>query len=275
MGDALILTMDGSTSVCSAALLSTTDDGQILSDQVLARKAETNGRGQAKILLRQVDEMMREMGAEPPDLERIVVGVGPGTFTGVRIAVATARGLSLALEVPVFGVSTLSALAAWALDAASPAEVCEYSSVVAMVDARRRQIFYAEYELATSETPEGVRWTRAHPIGVCDRERFSEVFGERSGSSIAVGEGENMVGGLPHGMRYISCDVRAEYLVIGQQRLTEQPEAEAGRPGEDGPSRQTNTGAPETVKPIYVRAPDADSHITKMRDPWADAGAGR
>ena len=219
--------------------------------------------------------MMREVGAEPEELERIVVGIGPGTFTGVRIAVATARGISLALGVPVFGVSTLSALTASVLDDVTPEEICGYSSVVPMVDARRKQIFYAEYELATSEAPEGRRWTRGRPIGVCDRERFSEVLGERTGSSIAVGESQEMVGRLPSGMRFVSCDVSSEYLVIGQHRLREPPETGQGRSGESEFGQETNAGAPETVKPIYVRAPDADFHITKMRDPWADAGAGR
>jgi tRNA threonylcarbamoyladenosine biosynthesis protein TsaB len=77
---------------------------------------------------------LRQAGAHTRELEGIAVGIGPGSFTGVRIGLATARGLALALGVPVAGVSTLDALAAGA-PAALP-----------VVDARRGEVFVLQDE---------------------------------------------------------------------------------------------------------------------------------
>ena len=113
MASPLLLCLDGSTGVCSVALVSrlSGDRGQIGSWTVPAQRQEGDGRAQAKVLLRLIDEMLHEVGAEPQSLSGVVVGTGPGTFTGVRITVATARALALALSIPVVGVSTLAVLA--------------------------------------------------------------------------------------------------------------------------------------------------------------------
>jgi tRNA threonylcarbamoyladenosine biosynthesis protein TsaB len=65
-------------------------------------------------VLADADELLRAAGAAPSDLDLLAVGVGRGSFTGVRIGLATARGIGLALDLPVAGVSTLAALAAGA-----------------------------------------------------------------------------------------------------------------------------------------------------------------
>lgn len=77
----------------------------------LAVRCERMDRGQAERIAPAVDETMREAGAQFAALNRIVVTTGPGSFTGVRVGLAFARGLGLALHSPVIGVSTLEALA--------------------------------------------------------------------------------------------------------------------------------------------------------------------
>jgi tRNA threonylcarbamoyladenosine biosynthesis protein TsaB len=111
-----ILAFDTATDVATVALLR---EGELLGERP----------SRAVSVLADADELVREAGLRPTDLDLLVVGVGPGSFTGVRIGLAAARGLGLALELPVAGVSTLDALAAGAPGA------------VPVIDARRREVF--------------------------------------------------------------------------------------------------------------------------------------
>lgn len=90
-----------------------------------------------------VVEAMRCAGVGWEDVDRIAVGVGPGTFTGLRVGVATALGLARAREIPLVGVSTLHALASGAAPQASPDE----DAVVAVIDGRRGEVFAAGWSL--------------------------------------------------------------------------------------------------------------------------------
>ena len=112
----LTLAFDTATGVATSALV---DDGELLGER--ASRAQT--------LLEDIDALLRQGGAHPRDLDALAVGVGPGSFTGVRIGLATARGLALALDLQGAGVSTLDALAAGAPGA------------VPVIDARRSEVF--------------------------------------------------------------------------------------------------------------------------------------
>ena len=111
-----MLAFDTATGVATSALV---DDGEVL--------AERSSRAQT--LLEDVDALLRQGGAHPRDLDALAVGIGPGSFTGVRIGLAVARGLALSLDLRGAGVSTLDALAAGAPGA------------LPVIDARRREIF--------------------------------------------------------------------------------------------------------------------------------------
>lgn len=106
--------------------------------------------GHATRLLPLATKLLAEAGLRFRDLDRIAVGLGPGTFTGLRIGVATARGLAQSLGVELVGVSSLRALAEPALRAAAT-EIDASGSpdgVLAVIDARRGQAFAAAYALA-------------------------------------------------------------------------------------------------------------------------------
>jgi N6-L-threonylcarbamoyladenine synthase len=99
----LILAFDTAAAHCAAALLS--------GDQVLAQAEEPMQKGQAERLLGLCHELLQEAGQTFSALDAIGVGIGPGNFTGIRIAVSTARGLALGLGIPAVGVSGFDALA--------------------------------------------------------------------------------------------------------------------------------------------------------------------
>ena len=112
----LILAFDTATDRATTALV---DDGEVLGERVT----------RASALLEDVDALLRQAGAHPGDIDALALGTGPGSFTGIRIGLAAARGLALALGVPAAGVSTLDALAAGA-PGATP-----------VIDAKRREVF--------------------------------------------------------------------------------------------------------------------------------------
>jgi tRNA threonylcarbamoyladenosine biosynthesis protein TsaB len=117
----LILAFDTATDVATSALV---DDGEVLGER----------SSRAATVLEDIDALLRQASAHTRDIGALAVGTGPGSFTGVRVGLATARGLALALGVPVAGVSTLDALAAGA-PGATP-----------VIDARRREIFVLQGE---------------------------------------------------------------------------------------------------------------------------------
>src|SRR5262245_29272241 len=112
----LTLAFDTATSVATSALVR---DGEVVDERA----------SRAVRVLADAEELLGRAGAEPRELSRLVVGTGPGSFTGVRIGLAAARALAFALELPIAGFSTLDALAAGVPGA------------VPVVDARRREVF--------------------------------------------------------------------------------------------------------------------------------------
>jgi len=97
----LVLAFDTSAAHCAAALR--------CGDQLLGQRMELMTRGQAEQLMPLLEALLTEHKMRWQDLSAIGVGIGPGNFTGIRIAVSTARGLALGLGIPAVGVSGLEA----------------------------------------------------------------------------------------------------------------------------------------------------------------------
>jgi len=100
----ILLAIDTSASLCAAAVFD--------SERELAREAPDIGKGHAEHLMAVIDATLQRAGKSYADLGRIVVAVGPGSFTGIRVGVSAVRGLALALGIPAVGVTNLEAVAA-------------------------------------------------------------------------------------------------------------------------------------------------------------------
>ncbi|GAA4807698.1 tRNA (adenosine(37)-N6)-threonylcarbamoyltransferase complex dimerization subunit type 1 TsaB [Tomitella cavernea] len=141
----LVLTVDTSTPAVTAGLVRLDDAAAA----TVAVRVTSDARAHAEVLTPQILQCLREAGATPTDLGAVVVGAGPGPFTGLRVGMATAAAFGDALAIPVHGVCSLDAIAAQAradaegADAAAAAAVAEDFLVV--TDARRREVYWARY----------------------------------------------------------------------------------------------------------------------------------
>lgn len=169
MAGPLVLAFDTSAAHCAAALLN--------GDRVLGLRDEPMLKGQAERLIPMLEELLAEAGVRWRDLSALAVGVGPGNFTGVRIAVAAARGLSLSLGIPAHGVSTFEAAA---LGLPRP--------LLCLLDARAGRLFG---QLFTDDTS-GAPFLADSPEALRARLPFPECP--------LTGEADLMTGALPHAL---------------------------------------------------------------------------
>lgn len=125
-----ILAIDTALDACQAVVFDS------IEEKVLALLSHDMKRGHAEALIPLVADVMKAAGLDYPDLDRIATTVGPGSYTGLRVGISAARGLSLASGKPAVGITTLSALSApmIAEDPAVP--------VVAAIDARHGNVFF-------------------------------------------------------------------------------------------------------------------------------------
>jgi tRNA threonylcarbamoyladenosine biosynthesis protein TsaB len=127
----IVLALDTSMAGCSAALY------DVAQARILADRFDLVQKGHADLIAPLVRQLMNDAGLAFPNLGRIGVTIGPGSFTGVRTGLAMARGLGLALGIPVVGLDTLSAIACNAADWGA--------SLIVVADARRSQVYYASF----------------------------------------------------------------------------------------------------------------------------------
>ncbi len=123
-----ILALDSSNQALSVALV---EDGRLLAETLLAIK-----KNHSISLMPTVDFLVAQVGWTPKDLERIVVAQGPGSYTGLRVAVATAKTLAYTLQIDLIGVSSLQSLVPAGLS----------GRVIPLIDARRNSVYAGVYE---------------------------------------------------------------------------------------------------------------------------------
>jgi tRNA threonylcarbamoyladenosine biosynthesis protein TsaB len=207
----LVLAIDTSGSGCAAAVY----DGA--AGEVLARAGADIGRGHAERLMDFVDQALLASDRQLAEIDRIAVTIGPGSFTGIRVGVAAARGLALALGKPAVGISTLQ------LVAESAREKQPSRPVLAVIDAKRDEV-YVQAFTARGE-PGGE--PEILPLGAA-RDRFSGFAGVLCGSGVPLVAAAETVGGPDE----------IDIALVGRLGAAADP-------------------ASAKPKPLYLRGPDA------------------
>ena len=168
---AKILLIETSTALCSAAV---EIDGKVVASR---RDASRQHASLAAVFC---DEVLREAGLKASDLDAVCISDGPGSYTGLRVGLSTAKGLCFGSGAKMLSVSSLDVLAAMARNGGGllPAKplVAKCSAIVPMIDARRMEVFTAEYD------PQGNRLSGIE-AKVIDAETISEPL--KGGHSIA------------------------------------------------------------------------------------------
>lgn len=130
MHDQLILLLETATSTCSVAL---TENGNIIG----VREANERNIHASHITLF-IEELMAQTGKKYSDLNAIAVSMGPGSYTGLRIGVSTAKGLCYALDIPLIGINTLEAMAS---GLRSQNDIQDSDLLMPMIDAKRMEVY--------------------------------------------------------------------------------------------------------------------------------------
>lgn len=128
----LVLAVDTSTPAVTAGVVRLDGD----TPRTLATRITVNARAHAEVLTPHILECLAEAGHVPADLDAVVVGAGPGPFTGLRVGMATAAAFADALGIPVHGVCSLDAIAS---------EAALGRDLLVVTDARRREVYWARY----------------------------------------------------------------------------------------------------------------------------------
>ncbi|MEV6561889.1 tRNA (adenosine(37)-N6)-threonylcarbamoyltransferase complex dimerization subunit type 1 TsaB [Nocardia sp. NPDC051756] len=136
----LVLSVDTATPAVTAGLVELEQAAQGADTRTLASRVRVDPRAHAEVLTPQILECLTEARRSRADLDAVVVGIGPGPFTGLRVGMATAAAFGDALGIPVYGVCSLDAIAADTVSDLTPG-----SELLVVTDARRREVYWARY----------------------------------------------------------------------------------------------------------------------------------
>ncbi|MDQ6744613.1 MAG: tRNA (adenosine(37)-N6)-threonylcarbamoyltransferase complex dimerization subunit type 1 TsaB [Actinomycetota bacterium] len=243
-----ILALDTSTRATSVALCGAGSEDAVLQ----ARDDPPSGArpGHARWLLPLAAGLLERGGCTWADLDLIAIGRGPGTFTGLRIGIATARALAGSLGLPLAGVSTLESLAlgsqsgAGDIPPAAPGRksLADPGIVLAVLDARRGEVFAAAWRTSPST---GELGERVMAPRVLVPERLADWISDLGAPPLAIGDGAVAFrGSIERAAAVVPTDDSELHRVTATVHCRL--------------ARRVGGGAPGEVHPEYLRLPDAE-----------------
>ncbi len=212
--------------------------------RTLAAASRIDRVGHAGFLVPAIDFCFAQVGWSPDDLDAIVVDVGPGLYTGIRVGLATAQGLAAAFGIPLVPAVSVDALA---LEAKTG-----HRMIWALVDARRGEFAVARYR----PVPGGV--VRESATELMDSEEFRATLESTADDSLVVGDVGELGEGFFRGIHHVKT---------GKPRY---PYAVALADIGSGKYERDEYPAPEDIRPLYMREPDVSINWEKLRQegPW-------
>jgi tRNA threonylcarbamoyladenosine biosynthesis protein TsaB len=213
--------------------------------RTLAAASRIDRMGHAGFLVPAIDFCFDQVGWSPVDLDAVVVDIGPGLYTGIRVGLATAQGLAAAFGIPVIPAVSVDALA---LEAKTG-----HRTIWAVIDARRGEFAVARYH----PVPGGV--VRDSPTELMDPDRLRAALESTAEDSLVVGDAAELGEAFFRGMHHVKT---------GRPRY---PYAVALADIGAGKYERDEFPSPDDLRPIYMREPDVTINWEKLRPegPWA------
>lgn len=240
-----VLALETATSSCTVAVMR---DGELLAETILQVP-----RAHSTRLMPLIAQALADSGVAKAELDAIAVGTGPGSFTGLRIGLATAKGLAYALGKPCVGVPTLKAMAY--------GTGAQIGLVVAMLDAKRGEVFAAVYAAGNNDPS---TWAEVMPPSHIGIEQLGETI-------------RSLREGLRHTWQFVTVcgDVAAKYAeALGLGEVVRVAQAGALLPrawavAELGRSQleKGDAGEPDAVLPVYLRKSEAEQLWEARKSP--------
>lgn len=230
-----LLAVDTATEICGVALMTQgRTDAQVVYD---------HGETHTRHVMRAIDSVLESARAPLSSVDAFVVTRGPGSFTGLRIGISTVKGLAMAMDKPLVGVSSLAVLANQA-DA-------QFQRICPMIDARRNELYWGLYQ----RSHEGVMALSPETVGPAD-----QIAAHLDAPCLFIGNGVPLYRDIIED----KLDVTAHWALPEQGRLQPAVLARLGW-------QKLQQGPPDdvlTFGPVYLRASDAEKNRAKVsRDP--------
>ncbi|KAB1504242.1 tRNA (adenosine(37)-N6)-threonylcarbamoyltransferase complex transferase subunit TsaD [Corynebacterium sp. 320] len=255
-----VLAIDTSTNYVTCGIAQVALTGSV---EILAEREVDNARGHMELLTPNILDCLQEARLRPSDVNAVVVGCGPGPFTGLRVGMATGAAFADALGVPVYSVPSLAATA-WQHVATRPMVGSAPRRIVVLADARRREWYHASFELQPSRA--GVECRCVSPSAVSAPQDVIAAHGLAHDSSAEVLCSASIADAVTEGVSssdtvvpdahptttgLIRAAIAQEHSAVGLLRPTDPPRAlylrrpDAVVPHLKGVSQAVNTAAVE------------------------------
>ena len=196
-----LILIETSTALCSAAIA---ENGEIVS-----YRESSAAKAHASLTAVFIDEMLAERGLKAADCDAVCVSMGPGSYTGLRVGVSTAKGLCFGARKPLIAVGTLDTLVAQAISSGKHPKF-----IIPMIDARRMEVYSAVFTRSddTENEPSYTQITETSPV-IIDENSFSEYL--EQGTCLFIGDGAGKCADVmkhPNG-EFLQCHPQASSML--------------------------------------------------------------